>query len=33
MPVIDREYQLDSIAEAYRYVETEEKIGNVIITI
>ena len=33
MPIIDRKYPLDNIAEAYRYVETGEKIGNVVITI
>jgi NADPH:quinone reductase-like Zn-dependent oxidoreductase len=32
-PVIDRQYPLDQIAEAYRYVETGRKIGNVVITI
>jgi NADPH:quinone reductase-like Zn-dependent oxidoreductase len=31
-PVIDRKYPLDKIAEAYRYVATGQKIGNVIIT-
>jgi NADPH:quinone reductase-like Zn-dependent oxidoreductase len=31
-PVIDRKYPLDDIAEAYRYVATGQKIGNVIIT-
>lgn len=31
MPVIDRQYTLDDIVEAYRYVETGEKTGNVII--
>jgi D-arabinose 1-dehydrogenase-like Zn-dependent alcohol dehydrogenase len=30
-PVIDRIYPLDQIAEAYRYVATGQKIGNVII--
>ena len=32
-PVIDRRYSLDQIAEAYRYVEKGQKIGNVIILI
>ena len=31
-PVIDRKYPLDKIAEAYAYVMTGEKIGNVVIT-
>lgn len=31
-PVIDRKYPLDKIADAYSYVMTGEKIGNVIIT-
>ena len=30
-PVIDREYKLDQIVEAYKYVETGQKIGNVVI--
>jgi NADPH:quinone reductase-like Zn-dependent oxidoreductase len=32
-PVIDCAYPLKDIAEAYRYVETEQKIGNVVITV
>lgn len=32
-PVIDRVYSLDQIVEAYTYVETGQKIGNVIIRI
>jgi NADPH:quinone reductase-like Zn-dependent oxidoreductase len=31
-PIIDRKYPLDRIAEAYEYVATGQKIGNVIIT-
>ena len=32
-PVIDRRYTLDQIVQAYTYVETGQKIGNVIISI
>jgi NADPH:quinone reductase-like Zn-dependent oxidoreductase len=30
-PVIDRTYPLDQIVDAYRYVETGQKIGNVVV--
>ncbi|MBM3695074.1 MAG: NAD(P)-dependent alcohol dehydrogenase [Actinobacteria bacterium] len=32
-PVIDRVYPLDEIVDAYRYVETGQKTGNVVITV
>jgi hypothetical protein len=31
--VIDRRYDLDEIVDAYRYVETGQKIGNVLISV
>jgi NADPH:quinone reductase-like Zn-dependent oxidoreductase len=32
-PVVDRRYPLDDIVEAYRYVESGRKIGNVLISV
>lgn len=32
-PVIDRQYNLEQIIEAYKYVETGQKTGNVVITL
>ena len=32
-PVIDRAYSLEAIADAYRYVETEQKTGIVVINV
>ncbi|MCW2856830.1 MAG: NAD(P)-dependent alcohol dehydrogenase [Marmoricola sp.] len=33
VPVIDRSYPLDEVAEAFRYVETGQKTGNVVIRV
>lgn len=32
-PVIDKEYKLDDIREAYAYVETGQKVGNIVVRI
>ncbi|MDQ4044516.1 MAG: NAD(P)-dependent alcohol dehydrogenase [Chloroflexota bacterium] len=32
-PLIDRRYSLDNIVDAFRYVETGQKVGNVVITV
>jgi NADPH:quinone reductase-like Zn-dependent oxidoreductase len=32
-PVVDRTYPLDDIVEAYRYVDSEQKVGNVVIAV
>jgi NADPH:quinone reductase-like Zn-dependent oxidoreductase len=32
-PLIDRRYRLDEIVEAYQYVETGRKIGNVVVSV
>jgi NADPH:quinone reductase-like Zn-dependent oxidoreductase len=32
-PLIDRRYRLDEIVEAYRYVESGQKIGNVVVSV
>jgi NADPH:quinone reductase-like Zn-dependent oxidoreductase len=32
-PLVDRRYPLEQIADAYRYVETGQKVGNVVVTV
>jgi NADPH:quinone reductase-like Zn-dependent oxidoreductase len=32
-PVIDRTYPLEDVVEATRYVETQQKTGNVVLTL
>ncbi|MEI6820731.1 MAG: zinc-binding dehydrogenase [Bacteroidota bacterium] len=32
-PVVDRKFKLDEIVEAYKYVETGQKTGNVVIIV
>jgi NADPH:quinone reductase-like Zn-dependent oxidoreductase len=32
-PLVDKKYHLDKIVEAYKYVETRQKAGNVVITL
>jgi NADPH:quinone reductase-like Zn-dependent oxidoreductase len=32
-PLIDRHYPLENILEAYKFVETGQKIGNVVVTL
>lgn len=32
-PVVDRSYALDDIIDAYRYVESEQKLGTVLVTV
>ncbi|WP_089237050.1 zinc-binding dehydrogenase [Belliella buryatensis] len=33
IPVIDRQYDMEQIVEAYEYVETGQKTGNVVLKI
>jgi NADPH:quinone reductase-like Zn-dependent oxidoreductase len=32
-PVVDRRYPLEKIVDAYEFVETGRKVGNVVITV
>jgi len=32
-PLVDRTFHLDNIVDAYKYVETGQKAGNVVITL
>jgi NADPH:quinone reductase-like Zn-dependent oxidoreductase len=32
-PLVDRRYRLEEIVEAYRYVETGQKLGSVVISV
>ena len=32
-PVIDRRYPLEQVVDATKYVETEQKTGNVVVTL
>ena len=32
-PIIDRQYPLDQMAEAHRYADTEQKLGNIVIVV
>jgi NADPH:quinone reductase-like Zn-dependent oxidoreductase len=32
-PTVDREYRLDQVVDAHRYVETGQRVGNVVLTV
>ena len=32
-PVVDRAYPLEDAIEAHRYVDTQQKVGNVVLTV